>query len=86
MHASTDLLEKNLTVTLARLIKSAVEAVSPYHVVITRETDAARQEEWLKAIKNASCNGCHQIGNKATREIPDAWQPYESSAEAWGPC
>ncbi len=28
------------------------------------------QTEWLKVVKNRSCNGCHQLGNLATRTIP----------------
>ena len=30
------------------------------------------QAEWLRQLKNGSCLACHQLGNKATREIPAA--------------
>ena len=29
------------------------------------------QAEWLRSLKNGGCWGCHQLGNKATREIPE---------------
>ncbi len=29
------------------------------------------QAEWLRGLKNGGCWGCHQLGNKATREIPE---------------
>src|ERR1700736_4926298 len=31
-----------------------------------------KQTEWLAAMKNSQCIGCHQIGNLATRTIPKA--------------
>ena len=30
------------------------------------------QPEWLRQMKNGTCLACHQLGNKATREIPAA--------------
>ena len=41
------------------------------------------QAEWLRAMKSGGCTACHQLGNKATREIPEALGKFESSAAAW---
>ena len=41
------------------------------------------QAEWLAWMKNRSCYTCHQLGNKATREIPKALGAFPSSREAW---
>ena len=41
------------------------------------------QAEWLRSFKNGGCWGCHQLGNKATREIPKALGTFPSSAAAW---
>ena len=38
------------------------------------------QTEWLKIVKNRSCNGCHQLGGLATRTIP---QQFGTGADAW---
>ena len=42
------------------------------------------QGEWIRQVINTDgCTGCHQMGNKATREIPKALGTFESSADAW---
>jgi hypothetical protein len=41
------------------------------------------QEQWLTTIQLNGCGNCHQIGNKATREIPAALGTFKSSVEAW---
>jgi hypothetical protein len=41
------------------------------------------QAEWLRNLKSGGCWACHQLGNKATREIPAALGSFESSAVAW---
>ena len=40
------------------------------------------QHHWINQIK-ANCNVCHQVGNKATREIPKALGTFASSFDAW---
>ena len=45
--------------------------------------DATRQHELLNAFKNNGCVGCHQMGNLATRELPDALGSFTSSVAAW---
>jgi hypothetical protein len=41
------------------------------------------QAEWLRILKSGACLACHQLGNKATREIPAALGQFESSVAAW---
>jgi hypothetical protein len=41
------------------------------------------QADFLRTIKSGNCMACHQLGNKATREIPKALGHFDSSAEAW---
>ena len=41
------------------------------------------QGEWLRLVKSDSCWSCHVMGNKATREIPEFWAPFETSVAAW---
>ena len=40
------------------------------------------QTDWIYQMK-ASCNLCHQIGTKATREIPASLGTFETSHDAW---
>src|SRR6185369_8161773 len=41
------------------------------------------QAEYLELIKTDSCWSCHQLGTKATREIPAALGTFDSPAKAW---
>jgi len=41
------------------------------------------QAEWLRSLKSGGCWACHQLGNKATRELPKGLPPFESSMAAW---
>jgi hypothetical protein len=42
------------------------------------------QGEWIRQVVNTDgCTGCHQLGNKATREIPKSLGSFETSADAW---
>ena len=42
------------------------------------------QGEWVRNIvATDGCMGCHQLGNKATREIPKALGTFEDSVAAW---
>ena len=36
------------------------------------------QAEWLRNVKSGGCTACHQLGNKATREIPAALGTFPS--------
>ena len=39
--------------------------------------------QWLRDVKSDGCIMCHQLGNKATREIPKELGDFDSSVEAW---
>lgn len=41
-----------------------------------------RQEQWIDRVKTSACQACHQLGNKATRELPDAFKGG-NTIEAW---
>jgi len=41
-----------------------------------------RQEQWIDAVKTTACQACHQLGNQATREIPEAFRGMSTYA-AW---
>jgi hypothetical protein len=41
------------------------------------------QAQWLERIKTDSCWSCHQLGNRATREIPKALGNFDSPLKAW---
>jgi hypothetical protein len=41
------------------------------------------QAEWIAGIKTDGCVGCHQLGNKATRELSPALGTFPNSAAAW---
>ena len=41
------------------------------------------QAEWLRNLKSGGCWACHQLGNKATREIPAALGTFPTSVHAW---
>jgi hypothetical protein len=42
------------------------------------------QGEWIRNIVNTDgCTGCHQMGNKATREIPAGLGAFANSTAAW---
>jgi hypothetical protein len=41
------------------------------------------QAELLRRLKSGTCTACHQLGTKATREIPRAFRDYPTTAAAW---
>src|SRR2546425_3778549 len=41
------------------------------------------QAEWLRNLKSGGCWACHQLGNKATREISKNLGAFDSPALAW---
>jgi hypothetical protein len=46
-------------------------------------TSMRSQHQWLDSIKTNGCWGCHGLGNKATRTIPEDLGSFESSHAAW---
>src|SRR6476646_4638159 len=45
-------------------------------------TGMKTQADWLRTMKSGTCLACHQLGTKATREIPVALDAM-SPADAW---
>jgi len=43
----------------------------------------ANQSQWIRALKTDTCESCHQLGNKGTREIPAPLGTFPNSAAAW---
>src|SRR6266699_1943518 len=41
------------------------------------------QGQWVRQLKTDGCVTCHQLGNKATREIPEALGTFPNSVAAW---
>ncbi len=41
------------------------------------------QLQWMDQVKTNGCYACHQLGNKATREIPKELGTFKNSTEAW---
>jgi hypothetical protein len=41
------------------------------------------QEQWLDLVKTNGCAPCHQLGNVATRTLPQAFAHEGSSIDAW---
>ena len=41
------------------------------------------QAVWIRTVKSGGCTACHQLGNKATREIPAALGEFDSEVAAW---
>jgi hypothetical protein len=41
------------------------------------------QAHWVRQLKSGGCTACHQLGNQATREIPEALGTFASSVAAW---
>jgi len=41
------------------------------------------QAEWLARVKSTGCMACHQLGSKATREVPAALGSFPSTVAAW---
>src|ERR1700693_992667 len=41
------------------------------------------QGEWIELTKTDGCEGCHQLGDKSTREIPSNLGAFDSSVAAW---
>ena len=41
------------------------------------------QAEWTRMIKSGGCTACHQLGTKATREIPKELGSFPSLQHAW---
>ena len=46
--------------------------------------DVGSQAQWIRdTIGTDACSGCHQLGNKATRTVPESLGVFASSTAAW---
>jgi hypothetical protein len=45
--------------------------------------DKLKQSDWLNAMKNNGCVGCHQLGQLSTRTFPKGLGEFSTHAEAW---
>jgi hypothetical protein len=41
------------------------------------------QAQYVRLIKSGGCTACHQLGTKATRELPDVFKTLESTERGW---
>jgi hypothetical protein len=41
------------------------------------------QAQYLRVIKSGGCMSCHQLGNKATRELPESLRHFDTAEQAW---
>ncbi len=41
------------------------------------------QRQWISAMKNTGCVGCHQLGQLSTRTVPAALGTFATGADAW---
>ena len=41
------------------------------------------QADWIRSVKSGGCLACHQLGNKATREVPRELGEFPTTAAAW---
>jgi hypothetical protein len=54
---------------------------SAFPMTIPGSPSIATQADWLYSVKN--CWGCHELGNKPTREIPESLGTFKTTAQAW---
>ncbi len=45
--------------------------------------DIRNQADYIRRITSGGCVVCHQMGNKATREIPEMFNGFDTSVAAW---
>jgi hypothetical protein len=41
------------------------------------------QAQFVRIIKSGGCTACHQLGTKATRQLPEAYSHFENTQKAW---
>ena len=61
--------------------KSEFPGTGPAGNGISKEIGS--QGEWVDMLKTTGCHGCHQVGDKASREIPKGLGVFDSSQAAW---
>jgi len=48
-----------------------------------RDPTIHNQAEWIGADLKRGCEGCHQMGDLSTRQVPASLGAFDSSSEAW---
>ncbi len=61
-------------------IPGAEEFGGKAHDIAPRLTE---QRQWIAAMKNTGCIGCHQLGQESTRTIPPSLGTFATGADAW---
>ena len=61
-------------------IPGADEFGGKAHDIAPRLTE---QRQWIAAMKNTGCIGCHQLGQLSTRTIPPSLGTFANGADAW---
>jgi hypothetical protein len=61
-------------------IPGADEFGGKAHDIAPRLTE---QRQWIAAMKNTGCIGCHQLGQESTRTIPPSLGTFATGADAW---
>ena len=61
-------------------IPGAEEFGGKAHDIAPRLTE---QRQWIAAMKNTGCIGCHQLGQESTRTIPPSLGTFANGADAW---
>ncbi len=41
------------------------------------------QAHWIRALKTEACYSCHQLGNEATRLLPEGLGEFDTTIDAW---
>jgi hypothetical protein len=61
-------------------IPGADEFGGKAHDIAPRLTE---QRQWIAAMKNTGCIGCHQLGQESTRTTPPSLGTFANGADAW---
>ena len=46
-------------------------------------TNMQSQAQWIRQMKTGACDGCHGLGNAATRQLEPELGQFDSSVDAW---
>jgi hypothetical protein len=63
------------------LLNVPPKSAFPMNITASPPLAIPTQAEWIYNVKN--CWGCHQLGNKPTREIPASLGKFSNTTQAW---
>src|SRR5216683_1289638 len=75
--------EPGKTLNLTAAVAPNLAAAARYYPAIYWAAMIKIQDQWLNTVKTNGCGNCHQMGNYATRTIPEGLGHFESSRDAW---